>query len=655
MKGKFVPVLLLGGVSILMVVGTWWLFKSEKAPPPSDQAEEIAKELSTILDFEPEDVKKVRLIRAKDDQANQANQADQAQKFPPITLEKKGEEWVITEPFEAKADQEKVKEFIKNVAEQKADRIVDAKTAGDMATYGLTEPKHRLILSLNDGSERVLLLGKESKTYKRYAQAKGQDSLLLFSSWWAKSNIIEKKLDDFRDKTLFAFETDHVTKVTLKHGQTTLVCEKKGDQWTMLEPRKVRADKSSLETLINAIKDEKIEAFVEPEAANLAQYGLDHPQLTVTLAVAGDKTLLIGKKKDGETSSTSTSSTATGKVYAKREGDKEIFLLNASLLDKLKKEPKDLRDKTVVAVDTDRVNRVAYTIEGVTVEIAKRPLAEKPKGKEKGAEEGQEEEAWDITSPKRLKADTQKVTDLISDVKNLSARDFIDEPQDLKKYQLDPPRARVTLWEEGKPKPQVLLVGKESSKDTTSVFVKRESEPTVYTVSDWFVDKLETDLNKMRDLLVLKFDREDLQKIALKFDNKETVIQRKGESDWEVVQPEKVETETWKVTDIIGALENLRGDQFVTTKATKEKLKEYGFDKPQVQVVLTFKDKSQRTLLVGKKKDQEALVYIKMAEADPVFLETDYLATRLKKEPKDFEKTPPPEMPPGGMPPPPPE
>lgn len=647
MKRKLRSLGLLFAISLVCVGGALWMNHQVKEGnlTPTDDIEK-KREIGRLLKIKAEDISKVRIETQEG----------------PIVVIKNGEKWEIQEPFQCAADSEKIKSYVDSLVTQKASHVIEAEKAIDLSQFGLKEPKNKLQIWTTDGQQFTLLIGGEGPSNDQYVQIEGRKELYMFSSWWVKSNILEKKLADFRDRTLLAFEKDDVTKLELINGPKKIICSKKGDQWQMEEPLHFKADKTNIDTLLTAVKDLKIDDFVEEEPKDLSKYGLAQPQTKILLTAKGQSMgLLIGKKEASSGSSTETSTSSLGKLYAQVQGKKPVYLISDSILEKLRKEPKDLRDKTVLAVDTDRVNRIAYNIDGVDIEFSKLPPKEEPpkKGRKKETSSFEQPKAeWQLEKPQRLKADAENVNNLISDVKNLTAREFIDQPANLAQYQLKVPRATVTIWEEGKPKPQVLLIGKNSSKDTTAAYVMVQGGPTVYLVSNWFIqERLKTDLNKLRDLSLLTFKREDLQSFTLKFEKKttssstsgtagpakqmEVVIQRQGEFDWEVTKPEKFEAESFKVGDVLYRLENLRGDEFVTDRPTGNQLQEWGFDKPQAEVELRFKDRSRRTVLVGKQKEGTSKVYVKLKDGNVVVLKDSYFLTELQKEPQDLKPSPP--------------
>src|SRR3989304_4524520 len=117
--------------------------------------------------------------------------------------------------------------------------------------------------------------------------------------------------------------------------------------------------------------------------AKLEQYGLAPPKIDVAFKVAGEteyRHLLIGD------------TTATGgDVFAKLGNEKKVFLIPAYQEMTFNKGLIDLRDKTFLVFDHDKVETIEVTAGGKTFVLAK-----------SGAD-------WNVTKPIQVRADPSAV------------------------------------------------------------------------------------------------------------------------------------------------------------------------------------------------------------------------------------------------------
>jgi len=157
--------------------------------------------------------------------------------------------------------------------------------------------------------------------------------------------------------------SDYVTKLSLKTDKLDLVAkkEKVGDEerWRLAEPLSARADKGEIRGILTDLEFMKKEATVKPDqgkSLDLAKYGLNKPTATITFTA---KTGPKGKEKEKTYTLLIGSKTPVGNfVYAKRKDQQVVCTVGDSILSKLKKTLNDFRDKQVVHINKDKVDKI---------------------------------------------------------------------------------------------------------------------------------------------------------------------------------------------------------------------------------------------------------------------------------------------------------
>src|SRR6266436_9827720 len=151
---------------------------------------------------------------------------------------------------------------------------------------------------------------------------------------------------------------------------------------------------------------------------------------------AGDKDyrqLFLGEK------------TPTGAdLFAKRNDEKKVFLVQAFQEATFDKKPFDLRDKVLLKFDREKIDGVDVASGGKALAFAK---------------DGGD---WKITKSVQVKGDFGSVEGLIGKLQNAAMKSIVaDQPSaaDLKKYGLDKPEATVNLAA-GSAKATLIVVGK---------------------------------------------------------------------------------------------------------------------------------------------------------------------------------------------------
>jgi hypothetical protein len=176
-----------------------------------------------------------------------------------------------------------------------------------------------------------------------------------------------------------------------------------------------------------------MKSIAAAEAADLKEYGLDTPAATVRIGSGSSQAaLLVGKAAE------------EGNVYAKDQSRPAVFTLESSLLDELKKDAPEFRQKDLFDARSYNTTRVEIARGAQTVAF------EKTKVKDK---DGKEEDTWRQVSPAAKDADTSKVEALVAAITAARADSFVT---DRGKTGLDKPDLAVTLkFDEGKKEERV--------------------------------------------------------------------------------------------------------------------------------------------------------------------------------------------------------
>jgi hypothetical protein len=105
-----------------------------------------------------------------------------------------------------------------------------------------------------------------------------------------------------RARGLADLKPDQITKLTVEKKSGKMTLQRDADKkWKLLESVQGVIDNDALQRLLDEFAALPAEEFVREGRENLAEYGLDQPEATLT-ATAGDKTytLVLGKPQDAE-------------------------------------------------------------------------------------------------------------------------------------------------------------------------------------------------------------------------------------------------------------------------------------------------------------------------------------------------------------------
>jgi hypothetical protein len=179
-----------------------------------------------------------------------------------------------------------------------------------------------------------------------------------------------------------------VTQLTVKQKQSDPVTLQKADasKWQITQPKPYRADQEAVAGILSTLSGLNADRVVEDKASNLKQYGLDPAaaELDITGKGQGTRQLLLGD--DTPTG---------GDVYASLAGDPRVFTVSSFNKTSLAKSLNDLRDKSLLTINPDKVSRVELLREGQEIEFDRT------------------KDGWQILKPTSSPADSSAVNDLV--------------------------------------------------------------------------------------------------------------------------------------------------------------------------------------------------------------------------------------------------
>src|SRR6266542_3967670 len=405
---------------------------------------------------------------------------------------------------------------------------------------------------------------------------------------------------DFRDKTVLAFDKKSVSAVDLEVAgdRISLAADEPG-KWRIVKPAAYRADADIVSDFLDKLESAKVKEFVAESPPSLGQYGLDRP---ATVTVSGkdkersSRALLFGRLDPDKKG-----------VYVMRAGEPGVMLAPEDLWTAFPRTVAALRDKVVIFYAYDKANRVEL---------------ESPRGRVVIERDGT---GWKITAPEALKADSGAVNSLLWSIRDLLAEAATDIPRFRKK-----PEVTVRIWEEGAREAKTLLLQPSpqvrGGKPAAVAAVKGQG-PVMLVDAKALQDlsKAETDLRDKS--LFPAFELNEVKRARVTAAGKPLVVERSGESDWNVLEPARGPARRAKVTNLFLSLKSLRWKEIVSPEG--DDTPRYGLDHPELEVSLYKADGSELgTLLVGK--HESGLTYVRVKAGPAIYAVESQLLSDLK-------------------------
>lgn len=520
-------------------------FYESKQPTTQEAAERAGR----VVQFDRDKIRKIT-IRTNDNK---------------IEFEKKDGVWFMEKPLKDRADATALNQLFTTAESLKSEQAIatdkDSGGKDQLKEFGLGGPEMRVSFV---GAEKPvdILFGKDAAVEgKLYVRLDDSKTAHVISN--DLKNQITKKVDEFRDHKLTDVLGTQVNKVLFKTAAGEIEVEKKDQRWSLSKPFKARGNDQKIGDLIAQAANARVESFVA-DASNLASLGLQEPRGSVSLTTEGRKepvVLQIGAplEKDKE------------KIYVKLSTRDAVMVAPSSLEELLKTTPNDVRDRNLLRVESDIVDRV--TIES--------PGKEKIVLARKG-------ESWvRKVDGKDVPINVAAARRLLSELQGVQVADFVaDIATELPKYGLDQPSVKLTLSSyasentaetKAGEKPIVTVLFGKTEGDL--VYAKLDEEPFVVSVLPALLDFAMADPLRWQELSIYQHKADDITSLEITREGQPTItLERDKDKKWALAKGDgKVnQTNTQSLVNTLASLRAVRW-QGATTP-------EQGLSQPKITV-----------------------------------------------------------------------
>jgi Domain of unknown function (DUF4340) len=417
--------LLIAVVLLAVLGGVIWYSNKQQA---ASAAKTPATTENKILSIPEDQIQNIKIQHANGDT---------------VELSKASGKWRLVQPKDLGADPDASSSLVSALTSVTADKTIEDKAA-DVAPYGLTHPTLDVTIGRKDGKTNEILVGDDTPNNSG-AYAKLPNDAHVYTVFSFVKTSLDKNLNDLRDKRLLTFDSDKLTRVELTaKGQSEEFGKNGQNEWEILKPRPLRADNSTVDSLVTKLKDAKMDATISADDAKKAAAGFASGTKVATVGVtdsSGTQNLEVRKDKDKN-------------YYAKSSVVEGIYKIASDVGDALDKGLDDFRNKKLFDFGFSdptklEVNGAVYTKSG---------------------------DKW-MSGAKTM--DNTSVQNLVDKLRDLSAAKFAEKGGGDQVFD-----ATVTS-NSGKRVEKVTI-----SKQGDQYFAKRENEPSIYLVDAKAVDDL---------------------------------------------------------------------------------------------------------------------------------------------------------------------
>lgn len=431
---------------------------------------------------------------------------------------------------------------------------------------------------------------------------------------------VPREQKESEEKKLVTLDKDAISEIALIYPDRALTLKKnEAGKWRITQPVEADADEPTVNNLITTVIDAEIKRTLDEAPHDLTVYGLNAPGVKLKLTLKDGKSLpLVLLGKDTPVGSS---------IYAQKEGEQKILLLQQILRSGLTKEVKDVRDRTILTFPDDEVSKV--DIRAADREIVLRKA----------------DGGWKLEKPISAKADDTEVRTFLSNVRSIRAQDFLEDPLlEPKEFGLAPPQLEVTLTVGADNTQKTLQLGNEKSDDKggkTRYLKRAGQEKPLFLVGDWVLRDIGKTASDFRDKTVAQIAPDQAAKVEVKRQDGDTFTLTRGtDNKWTIDKTVEGTLREPALSQFVADLRELRGFEIAAENPTD--LSSYGLDNPVVTISVSDKDgKKFATILTGQKAEGETKKVFAMTEGgQTVFGLRDHVFDRINKKPVDFWEKP---------------
>ncbi|MBV9303549.1 MAG: DUF4340 domain-containing protein [Acidobacteriaceae bacterium] len=309
-----------------------------------------------------------------------------------------------------------------------------------------------------------------------------------------------------------------------KKDGPAVTLDRQNGKWVISAPQPLPADQDAATTVASSLSPLTADSVVEDKPANLNQYGLNGPSLTVTVKEKAGKTDQVVFGDDVPAGSL---------VYARFNSSPKVYTVSSSVKSSFDKGLNDLRDKRLLTFDTNQVTRVDIASPKADIEFGKN-----------------NQNDWQILKPKPYRADGFQVEELLRKLSD-AKMDLSSSSEDTKKAAASFASGKAVGAAKVSDAAGTQTLEVHANKD--DYYAKSSVVDGIYKISSDLGKEMEKPLDDFRNKKIFDFGFSDPTKIEVQRGDSAKTYTKAGQ-DWKldasVMNPGAVQTFIDKLRDL---------------------------------------------------------------------------------------------------------
>jgi hypothetical protein len=432
-------------------------------------------------------------------------------------LQKTSDGWRLTAPMADRADPKVIDTLLYSAQFLKRSDSITNLGKGDQKRNYLKQfgvLRSRLILRCIGKQTHVELQfgGETAVEGSCYVRVDSKDDVFVTDN--DLKNLVSKPPDFFRDHELTPFLAPEIDRIVLTQAAGEIELIRQQDQWQIERPIKARASQAAVSRMLKKINETPVLQFQDEEA------GGEFETETSPRAIS----LFSGQSKV-KIACGAPVSNQPGHIYVRVSDRPSTFIVEESLAQTLDQRPNDLRDRKIVRLNPDLIDRITINTKG-----------------QPSAQLSRKEGRWVISDQNDAPADTDEVNRLFNTLNSNDVSRFVsDSASDLISYGLDAPSLEFAFSsyssentaEEnaGETRLATLAIGRAENE---TYYARLEEEPYIVALPKRIVDQLPTDDFSFRSHEILNLPRTELASVEITRKGATVVLTRNAKGQWVV-------------------------------------------------------------------------------------------------------------------------
>ena len=262
---------LVSAVVVLAVLGgvyvglNTYVSKEEKTESSSDEESK-----TEVFSVKTDDIKSLEFIVDKKE----------------VTFEKKDDSWVKKDETAFPVNQTTLDSAASAIEKVEADRVLE--DVEDLTEYGLDSPSNTVTVDTADGTTKLNIGDENTSTNQYYISKDDDDSTVYVVAADTVSPFMNSLYDYAQGEDFPTIDSSTVKKVQVSEDKDSYVLEENSDGATWDVSGDGSSDKESADTtaagnVTSGLGSFAFDQFVNYNAEDLSQYGLDKPYATITV------------------------------------------------------------------------------------------------------------------------------------------------------------------------------------------------------------------------------------------------------------------------------------------------------------------------------------------------------------------------------------